>query len=136
LTLAAFIVAFTKNWLLTLVAGSILPFICIVYGITVPFLLKYEKAVEEANEKASSLAGEILGSIRTVVAFGAEAKLSAQYAGWVQEAKIRGFRLAPMLGLQFGPAFFAIYAAFSLSFWFSVHQYAKGRINSVGDVIT
>lgn len=104
---AAIIVAFTYSWLLTLVTSSLLVFIGIVYGITIPIVVKQTKEVEHADEKASSIAGEVLGSIRMIVACGAEGRIALKYAGWIQESLRRGLKLSPMIGLQFAPCKFA-----------------------------
>jgi ATP-binding cassette, subfamily B (MDR/TAP), member 1 len=120
---------------MTLVACSIIPFISLVYSITIPIQIKLARSIEFADEKASSLAGEIFGSIRTVVAFGGEARLGKKYAGWVGEARKRGLKLAPFLGAQFSPIFFGIYADFGLTFWYGVRKYSKGDISSITTVI-
>jgi ATP-binding cassette subfamily B (MDR/TAP) protein 1 len=65
--------------------------------------------VEHADAKASSIAGEVLGSIRMIVACGAEGRIAKKYAGWIQESLRRGLRLSPMIGLQFAPCKFAVF---------------------------
>lgn len=106
LMVAAIIVAFTYSWSLTLVTSSLLLFIGVVYGITIPIVVKRTKEVEHADEKASSIAGEVLGSIRMIVACGAEDRIARKYSGWIQESLRRGLRLSPMIGLQFAPCKF------------------------------
>lgn len=103
LMIAAIAVAFTYSWSLTLVTSSLLVFISIVYGITIPIVVKWNKEVEHADEKASSIAGEVLGSIRMVVACGAEGRIARKYSGWIQESQRRGLKLSPLIGMQFAP---------------------------------
>jgi len=103
LMVAAIIVAFTYSWSLTLVTCSVIPFIGVVYGIAIPVVVKRQKEVEHADEKASSIAGEVLGSIRMIVACGAEGRIARKYSGWIEESKKRGLRLSPLIGVQFAP---------------------------------
>jgi ATP-binding cassette subfamily B (MDR/TAP) protein 1 len=99
-------VAFRYSWALTLVSSSTILFVLIVYSITTPILIKSQHTVDKANEEASSIAGEVFGSIRTIVACGAESRLADRYA------------------------------VFALSFWFGVRLYSRGSIANSGTVVT
>lgn len=74
-----------------------------VYGVVIPLIIKAQKEVDFADEKASSIAGEVLSSIRMIVACGAEQRVTTKYAGWVDESKKRGLKMAPLTGIQFAP---------------------------------
>jgi ATP-binding cassette subfamily B (MDR/TAP) protein 1 len=103
LIITAIIVSFIYSWALTLVSSSGLLFILAIYGILTPFSIRMWKDVEESDGKASSLANEILSSVRVVAACGAEAKLTKRYAAWVKESKDRGIKMSPLIGAQFAP---------------------------------
>jgi ATP-binding cassette subfamily B (MDR/TAP) protein 1 len=128
-------IAFKYSWSLTLVTSSILIFIALVYGTIIPVIIKMTKEVEHADGKASSIAGEVLGSIRMVVACGAEGRIAQRYSGWVQESKRRGLKMSPFVGVQFAPLFFSIYATMALCFWFGFKLYQQGHIDNVGDIV-
>ena len=100
LMVAAIVVAFRESWSLTLVTSSIILFIVIVYGGIVPVIIKWNKEVEHADAKASSVAGEVLGSIRMIVACGAEGRIARKYAGWIEESRRRGLKISPLMGVQ------------------------------------
>ncbi|EEH18239.2 hypothetical protein PABG_00802 [Paracoccidioides brasiliensis Pb03] len=136
LVIGAYAVAFRFSWALTLVSSSSMLFISIVYPILIPIFMKRLKQVEQANEKASSVAAEALGSIRTIVACCAEGQLAARHSIWVSESRKQGMSLGPMIGAQLAPSNFALYSSFALTFWFGVRQYASGSIPNVGPVIT
>lgn len=136
LTVGAYVVAFRYSWALTLVSSSTILFVLIVYSITTPIHIKAQHAVDKANEEASSIAGEVFGSIRAIVACGAESRLADRYAVWIKEARRRGLRMSLILGGQWAPAFFAIYSNFALSFWFGVRLYSRGSIANSGTVVT
>lgn len=133
--IASVAVAFKFNAILTVVTASNLLFIALVYGTIIPFILKATKEVEHADEKAAAIAGEALGSIRMIVASGAEARMGKKYGGWVEESRRRGLKVSPLQGVQYAPLFFAVYATMALCFWFGFKQYLKGHIDNVGIIV-
>ncbi|RDL36738.1 putative leptomycin B resistance protein pmd1 [Venustampulla echinocandica] len=135
LLVASIIIAFITNPLLTVVTASIIPFMGITYGVLVPIIMARTKDVEHADEKAASIAGEVLGSIRMIIACGAEDRIAKRYSGWIEESRKRGIKLAPFLGMQFAPMFFAIYATMALCFWFGFKLYLEHRIADVGEIV-
>jgi len=64
--------------------------VLVVFGIIIPISLKLQKSVDHANEKAGSIASEVLNSIRMVVACGAEKRVVNTYSKWIDEARQRG----------------------------------------------
>jgi ABC-type bacteriocin/lantibiotic exporter with double-glycine peptidase domain len=135
LSIAAIVVAFKFSWVLTLATLSIVPFIGLSYGVIIPIILKMNKEVEHADAKASSIAGEVLGSIRMIVACGAEGRIARRYAGWIEESRRRGLKMSPFLGLQYVPPYFAVYSAMALCFWFGFKLYREHHIESVGTIV-
>lgn len=135
LWITAVIIAFTYNALLTVVTASLLLFVAVVYGTIVPIILKMTKEVEHADEKAAGIAGEVLGSIRMIIACGAETRIAKRYAGWIEESRRRGLKMSPLHGVQWAPLFFSIYATMALCFWFGFKLYLQHRIDSVGTIV-
>ncbi|EFQ96900.1 multidrug resistance protein 2 [Nannizzia gypsea CBS 118893] len=136
LVIAAYAVAFSRSWSLTLVSSSCLLFILLIYSMVIPFYLRFFKAVEAANERATSVAGEALSSIRTVVACGAQSNLVDRHAGHIADARRKGLQISPVVGLQLGPTNFAMYCNFALTFWFGVKQFTAGNVSDAGPVAT
>jgi ATP-binding cassette, subfamily B (MDR/TAP), member 1 len=134
-TLGLYIVAFIKSALLTLVATASVPVVLVAYAFAIPFMNKIWYEGEAVKEKASSLAFEIFQSIRIVVAFGAEERMSEKHAKIVEQARKIDRKLAPIMGALLAPMFFAIFSIFGLTFWFGVQQYSKGKIRNVGTII-
>jgi ATP-binding cassette subfamily B (MDR/TAP) protein 1 len=135
-TIGLYVVSFVKSWLLTFVASASLPVILIVYGATVPMFIKNHKIAEALHEQASSLTFEIFHSIRIVVAFGAEHRLSEKYDEFMDKAMKSEMKNAPIMGAMFAPMLFATYATFSLTFWFGIKQYTGGHLAGIGPVVT
>ncbi|KAI1749736.1 ABC transporter-like protein [Xylaria castorea] len=136
LLVAALIVAFTHSWKLSLVTSSGLLLITICYCITIPYLVKNMKQVEDANIKASAIASETFTSIRMVAAFSAEMKMVERYRKWVDEANRRGLRLSGIVAVQQATIYFSVYSTFALAFWFAVKLLTNNEINNVGTTIT
>ncbi|KAF4264267.1 hypothetical protein CNMCM8812_000767 [Aspergillus fumigatus] len=136
LLLAAFIIAFKYSWALTLVTSSALLFVVVGCSVTLPFMTKIQQKIDKADEKHSSIAAEVFGSIRTVVSLGAQESLSKRYTTWVEEARKRGNGLSLIFGIHFALVFFALYASFSLAFWFGLKLYREGHIGEINTVIT
>ncbi|OOF91973.1 hypothetical protein ASPCADRAFT_509887 [Aspergillus carbonarius ITEM 5010] len=134
--ITAYVIAFRYSWALTLVTSSALLFILLVAGVTLPLITKAQQGVDKADEKHSSIAAEVFGSMRTVVSLGAEGRLSMKYALWIEEARKRGQTMSLFFGAQFVLAFFAMNSSYSLAFWFGLKLYREGHIGSISTVIT
>lgn len=135
LVIAAFAIAFRYSWALTLATSSGILFVIVVYSITTPFIIRSVQHIEKADEKHATVAAEAVSSIRTVFALGAESKIITKYTKWVDESHKYAMKSAPQMGLQLAPLFFAIYACYSLAFWFGLKLYRDGNIGSVSEVI-
>ena len=100
---AAFVIAITYSWSLTLVTSSGLVLIMMVYAATTPFLVKRLNDVQYADIQASTVANEILSSMRMIAACGAQEKMAKRYVKWVDESHHRGLRMSPIIALQQAP---------------------------------
>ncbi|TGO92120.1 hypothetical protein BPOR_0010g00320 [Botrytis porri] len=135
LLITAIVIAFTYSWALTLVTSSVLIFVALVYGTVVPIVMKMSKNAEHADEKASGVAGEVLGSIRMIVACGSENRTAKKYAGWVEESRRRTLKMSLWVGVQFAPLMFAVYATMALCFWFGFRLFSEGHLKNVGTIL-
>ncbi|SCO83397.1 related to multidrug resistance protein [Fusarium oxysporum] len=132
---AAIIVAFVKNWSLTLVTSSIILYLFLVLGTFLPMILKVNALITKAEGRAGAVASEALASVRMVAACGAESRISRRYAQFAEETRQHGKLLSPLVGGQLGLIFFGLYAGFALCFWFGAKSYSEGRLDNVGDVL-
>jgi ATP-binding cassette, subfamily B (MDR/TAP), member 1 len=130
LLIAAYCIAFSYSWALTLVTSSALLFILVALSGITPSVIKHYKAVEDADAEHASIAGEIFASMRTVFSLGAEPTLSQRYYDCVDKSKQRMLKLAPFIGMQLGIVFFSMFASFSLAFWFGLKLFREGHIGS------
>ncbi|XP_070583540.1 ATP-dependent translocase ABCB1 [Erythrolamprus reginae] len=133
--LTGFIVGFTKGWKLTLVILAVSP----VLGLSAAFWAKILSAFTNqelaAYAKAGSVAEEVLGSIRTVIAFGGQKKEIERYQKNLEDAKNIGIRKAMSTSISLGVAFLFIYASYALAFWYGTTLIIYEGYN-IGGVLT
>jgi ATP-binding cassette subfamily B (MDR/TAP) protein 1 len=136
LLVAAYAVAFRYSWSLTLVVSSAILFVVLCFWLTLPFLVKGQQRIDEADNKHVSVAADAFSSIRTVFSLGAEAALTKRHSQWTEEARRRGLRMSLVMGVHLASLFFAIYVSFAMAFWFGLKLYREGHIANVNSVIT
>jgi ATP-binding cassette subfamily B (MDR/TAP) protein 1 len=100
--LAALLIAFAYNWLLTLATSTGLMFIALVYSLTSPPIAKIMTELQEAEIQAASVATEAFTSARMVAACGAESKMFERYANLVDQTRRGGARMARLVAAQQG----------------------------------
>ncbi|KAH3689239.1 hypothetical protein DPMN_191104 [Dreissena polymorpha] len=87
--LAGVIVGFVHGWKLTLVILSISPLLALCAVIMTKLVGKASGAELKAYAKAGAIAEEVLGAIRTVLAFGGEEKECKRYERNLLAARTR-----------------------------------------------
>ncbi|KAJ5895439.1 hypothetical protein N7495_007130, partial [Penicillium taxi] len=133
---SGFVVALHSEWRLGLVTATIIPAAVILIGITSAYDENKEQEANIVNAEAATLAGEVLGSMRTVRALNAANKISRKYKLLLEKAVDIGCSRAPFKGAQAGIYMLAIYAAYALAFWYGMRLYAGHKVISSGVVIT
>ena len=133
---AAFVVAFTQEWKLTLITFCIVPTIVIVTGICMAIDTVQENQIIDIYSHAGQLAEEVFATIRTAHSFWAFAKLSKQYDTILERAREVGKKKGPNYAVLFSTEFFCIYSGYALAFWRGIHMYGNGEIGDPGRVVT
>lgn len=100
--LSAFIIAFTKNWKLTLVTATIVPYMIITTGIFGGMSAKVEAKVNEILNHASGVAEEALSSILNVTAMGASEKIVRRFDAYLKDAMRHFKRIGPLQACIYG----------------------------------
>ncbi|TPP59637.1 ATP binding cassette subfamily B MDR TAP [Fasciola gigantica] len=116
--LSGIIIALYIGWKLTLVACSTLPVVAAVFT-SFAFVMKFFTKKELlAYAKASSISGEVLTAIRTIVAFGGEQKEIERYSKELHKAEKVGIQKSIAVGGVTGCIGLSIYCAAALIFWY------------------
>ncbi|XP_077160256.1 ATP-dependent translocase ABCB1-like isoform X2 [Paroedura picta] len=133
---AGFIVGFTEGWKLTLVILAVSPVLGLSAAIWAKVLTSFTNKELAAYAKAGSVAEEVLGAIRTVMAFGGQKKEIQRYYKNLEDAKNLGIKKAITANISMGFAFLLIYASYALAFWYGTslvlyEGYTIGKVLTV-----
>ncbi|CAF0803419.1 unnamed protein product [Adineta steineri] len=135
--ISSLILAFVEGWKLTLVYLSISPLIVITINFTVKTIISYTVKEVQAFASASSIAQEVLQSIRTVTAFHGQKKEEERFANSLVKAKTIGVKKGTYVGLCQGLNNLFTYSASALTLWYGFHLSQTDCSNySAGSVFT
>lgn len=126
--LSGFVIAFTKSWQLTLVLMCAFPFIGLSGGVMGLLNGRFQTRILALYSVAGGYAEESISAIRTVVAFGAQNKMSKRYNESLSAARNEGIKKAISTGVGLGSLFFFVYCCYSLAFYFGAKLLASNTI--------
>ncbi|XP_071330134.1 bile salt export pump isoform X2 [Trachinotus anak] len=113
-----FMVGFIGGWKLTLVVIAATPLIGIAAGLMALAVARLTGRGLRAYAKAGAVADEVLSSIRTVAAFGAEEKEVERYDKNLVEAQNWGVKKGAIIGMFQGYLWCIIFLFYALTFWY------------------
>uniref|UniRef100_A0A8B9TMI8 Phosphatidylcholine translocator ABCB4 n=1 Tax=Anas platyrhynchos TaxID=8839 RepID=A0A8B9TMI8_ANAPL len=131
-----FIVGLVRGWKLTLVILAVSPVLGLSAALWAKVLSTFTDKEQAAYAKAGAVAEEVLGSIRTVIAFGGQEKEIKRYHKNLEDAKRIGIKKAITANISMGVAFLLIYASYALAFWYGTtlilnDEYTIGKVLTV-----
>lgn len=131
-----FIVGLIRGWKLTLVILAVSPVLGLSAALWAKVLSAFTDKEQAAYAKAGAVAEEVLGAIRTVIAFGGQEKEIKRYHKNLEDAKRIGIRKAITSNISMGAAFLLIYASYALAFWYGTtliltEDYTIGKVLTV-----
>jgi ATP-binding cassette, subfamily B (MDR/TAP), member 1 len=91
-----------------------------LFGVGGTFISKYAQLIVKEYAFASTIAEEIISSVRTAQAFGAQAKLSKLYDDNLVAAQRAGYKQQLSGAVMLAAMFFSIYSFYALGFCISV----------------
>jgi len=124
---SAFVIAFVKNWKFALILSCIVPTIMAVFGIAGTFIAKFSALQLKEYGAASTIAEEIISSVRTAQAFGTQEKLSKLYDDNLVAAQRVGYKLQFTGAIMLAVMFFSVYAFYGLGFCMASKNFVNGR---------
>ncbi|KAH6603979.1 MDR-type ABC transporter [Trichoderma cornu-damae] len=133
--LASFAVAFSQSWQLTLVMLGLVLVTLGLIGFIVGSDQKIETGLLKRYTDCSAIAEDALGSIRTVVAFGAARKFLAKYDAVLQRAEKDGTKRGPFVGLMFACQYFFMFTGWAIGFYLGAYLYKRGSISDPGRIL-
>ncbi|XP_055537427.1 multidrug resistance protein homolog 49 [Wyeomyia smithii] len=127
------IFSFFYGWKLTLVILSCAPIIILATAIVAKMQSTLTEKELKAYSSAGAIAEEVLGSIRTVVAFGGERKELERYKSRLSSAEDNGRKKGLFSGIGGGIMWFIIYCCYALAFWYGISLILEDRGKDVKD---
>ncbi|KAJ5155561.1 ABC transporter [Penicillium capsulatum] len=134
--ISAFVLAFVTQWKLTLICCCIAPATLLVMGICATFDASIETQTLKIQAQAGSFAESILGSARTVHAFGLKSRLVKDFDKFLHTSQELGNKKSPIYGIMFSCEYAIIYAGFGLCFWQGIKMLARNEVTNFGDIFT
>ncbi|KAK7282933.1 hypothetical protein RIF29_12063 [Crotalaria pallida] len=126
--LAGLIIAFTASWELALIILVLIPLIGLNVYAQVKVIKGFSADAKMMYEKASQVANDAVGSIRTVASFCAEDKVMELYRKKCEGPMKAGIQQGLISGSGFGVSSFLLYSAFATSFYAGAKLVQAGKI--------
>uniref|UniRef100_A0ACD5VGZ9 Uncharacterized protein n=1 Tax=Avena sativa TaxID=4498 RepID=A0ACD5VGZ9_AVESA len=114
----AFIIAFTRGWLLTLVMLASLPLIVVAGAASAQMLTRVSSKRLTSYSDAANTVEQTIGSIRTVVSFNGEKKAIAMYNNFIKKAYKTVIEEGLINGLGMGSVLCILFSSYGLAFWY------------------
>ncbi|KMS96261.1 hypothetical protein BVRB_000680 [Beta vulgaris subsp. vulgaris] len=135
LVVAAFVIAFKFSWRIASVTIAIFPLL-IGASLTEKYFLKgFGGSYTGAYSRANSLAREAIENIRTIVAFGTEDRISAQFASELSKPMKQALIWGHISGVAYGFSQFLSFCSYAITLWYASVLIKQGDDN-FGDIIT
>ncbi|KAK0481286.1 P-loop containing nucleoside triphosphate hydrolase protein [Armillaria novae-zelandiae] len=125
-----FVLAYIRSWRLALALTSLLPCVGITGALTNKFISKFMQLSLKHIADAGSIAEEVISTIRTAQAFGAQQILSSLYDRHVEKSKVVDVKSAIWLGTSLSVFFFCIYSSYALAFSFGTTLILRGHADA------
>ncbi|XP_016920161.1 multidrug resistance protein homolog 49 isoform X1 [Apis cerana] len=125
--ISSIIISFVYGWKLTLVVLSCAPIIVIATAVVAKVQSSLTAQELTAYGQAGNVAEEVLGAIRTVIAFNGEQKEVNRYADKLIPAEKTGIKRGMWSGVGGGVMWFIIYISYAIAFWYGVQLILEDR---------
>ncbi|KAK3638408.1 hypothetical protein LTR56_013048 [Elasticomyces elasticus] len=133
---SAFIVALAVQWKLALITMSIVPGMILSVGSCIGLVTPIENELTRLYSQAGTIAQDALGSMKTILAFGAQEKIVTMYDEYLKAAYKTGKKKSVLFGILFSSQNFFTISGTALAFWEGSRMYQSGEVEDVGKVIT
>ncbi|CAI5529605.1 unnamed protein product [Closterium sp. Naga37s-1] len=114
----AFVISFVLNWRMALVVMATFPLVIISAAAQQAFMKGFVGDLKVAHEKASNVAVEAVGNIRTVAALSLEDKVLRLFRKQLEPPLKRSLQRGQIAGLAFGGSQFCMYVSFAMGLWY------------------
>ncbi|KAK4490259.1 hypothetical protein RD792_000921 [Penstemon davidsonii] len=134
LAVTAFVIAFVLCWRIAIVVVAAFPLLIGANIAEQLFLKGFGGDYAKAYYQATEVAREAIANIRTVAAFGAEEKITAQFASKLDEPRKRALLRGHILGFGYGISLFFAYCSYAVGLWYA-SILIKDKKSEFGNII-
>ncbi|KAF8406607.1 hypothetical protein HHK36_008696 [Tetracentron sinense] len=133
LTVTAFLIAFTLSWRMAAVIIATFPLLIGASMAEQLFLKGFGGDYMHSFSRATAVAREAITNIRTVAAFGAEDRVSAQFECELTEPNKQALLRGHISGIGYGVSQFFAFCSYALGLWYA-SILIKHRESNFGDI--
>lgn len=133
--IAGFVIGFIKSWRMTLILSCAVVAILLDMGISSKFIVQYTTANLAAVGEASSVAEDVLSSIRNTVAFSSQRRLADKFDAKLDVALKAGISRGKALAIMVAGLWAIIYLTYGLAFWQGSRFIVDG-VQTAGSLVT
>lgn len=125
--IAAIVLSFYYNWVLTFVILASFPLVTILVGLTEKFSAPLVALDREYTARSTSRLDRVLGAMPTVKAFNSEEREKTSFRHLTENAYQAYCRLHLVWGIRTGGTQFIMLSMFVQGFWFGAYQVRTGK---------
>ncbi|XP_060175041.1 ABC transporter B family member 11-like [Lycium barbarum] len=122
------VIAFEASWQLALIILAMIPLIGVNGYIQIKFMTGFSADAKKMYEKASQVANDAVGGIRTVASFCAEEKVMEMYRRKCEGPLKAGIKQGLISGIGFGVSFSLLFLVYATSFYAGARLVQDGKI--------
>ncbi|KAG8377946.1 hypothetical protein BUALT_Bualt08G0086700 [Buddleja alternifolia] len=134
LTVTAFVIAFVLSWRLAAVVVAVFPLLIGANIAEQLFLKGFGGDYAGAYHQATEVAREAIANIRTVAAFGAEERITTQFASKLDQPRKRALLHGHIIGFGYGISLFLAYSSYAIGLWYA-SVLIKDKKSDFGDIM-
>ncbi|KAL5969731.1 ATP-dependent translocase ABCB1 [Taenia solium] len=128
------VISLIKNWELALVSAAFFPLVGASFA-GVGFVIRKLGAKERAAySRANGIAGEVLGAVKTVLAFEGQEKETKRYAEELSEAEKVGLLRSIIFGFVLGMTDASVYLLMAVTFYYGIVMFGRGT-SDPGEIV-
>ncbi|CAM6028990.1 unnamed protein product [Sphagnum balticum] len=116
--IGGFVVAFIKQWKLTLVMVAVTPLLVVAITLVSKKLSRLAGRGQEHYAAAGNTVQQVLGSMRTVAAYTGEAKAVWEYDKALAKSEVAGIKAGLATGVGMGFAMLVMFGSYGLAMWY------------------
>ncbi|UKZ76888.1 hypothetical protein TrVFT333_004603 [Trichoderma virens FT-333] len=133
--ITAFIIAYVKYWKLALICTSTIVCLLLIMSGGSNFIIRFSKLSFQSFANGSTVAEEVISSIRTATAFGTHDRLARQYDSHLRAAEISGIKMQVIQAVMIGSLYAVMFWNYGLGFWQGSRFLVNGEAD-VGQILT